>query len=316
MKNQKLFYAIIIYLIIGVNSEILSQEKNITIVVKRNDDKSVDISYEKKLPGSYYLNLELINLTNSYSSGYNGVVDSYSGNLLSLKPVNTDNHINFSYKISYTMGNHKAKIDSLFTYMLPIKTGKKVKIQEASFLGEKYFGSEKPLNWKSYVIRTKEPDTIFAMRKGIVVKIVDDFTEDVTSGKVYTSKQNYVVIEHNDGSYASYSGLNKNTMFVKLGQTVYPQSKIGILERFGDDDYKLHFSIYQLFFVDLNRENQTLKSQKSALKYITPYFITKSAVGILENNSEYTSEITETVLFQEFSKREKKNYSKNPDAFK
>lgn len=316
MKNKKLLYAIITYLIIGVNLKILSQEKNISIIVKRNNDKSVDISYTKKVPGSYYLKLELINLTNSYSNGYNGVINSYRGNLLHLKPINNKSSINFSYTFSYTMGNNKAKIDSLFTYTLPIKKGMNVKIYEASFLGERYFGSEKPLNWKSYAIRSKEPDTIFAMRKGIVVKIVDDFEGNSSPEIAYTSKRNYIVVEHEDGSYASYKGLNKNTLYVKLGQTVYPHSKIGILENFGGDYYKLDFSIYQLHFTDINRKNQTLKSQNSGLKYITPYFLTNKGVVILENNNEYISELNETILFEEFSKREIKKYLKNPNDFK
>ena len=81
--------------------------------------------------------------------------------------------------------------------------------------------------------------------------------------------------------------------------------KLGILENFGGDYYKLSFSIYQLFFTDINRKNQD-----SGLKYITPYFLTKRGIVILENNNEYISELNVTILIEEFSKREIKNYSK------
>ena len=45
-------------MVITVNQKLLSQSKNIEITYKRNDDKSVDISYTKKLPGSYYIDME------------------------------------------------------------------------------------------------------------------------------------------------------------------------------------------------------------------------------------------------------------------
>lgn len=310
MKKQKL-YGMILLLIMGVNWLALAQEKNLTIVVKRNNDKSVDILYDKKLPGSYYIKLDLINLTNCISNGYKGTVSGYSGTLLRLKPNQNDNHINFSYNYSFILGNPTAKPDSLFTYTLPFKKGKKVKVEEASNLGEKYFGSEKPLNWKSYYVKLTAPDTVCAMRKGTVIRIVDEYDSDAGLGKVYTNKQNYVLVEHGDGTYANYSGLNKNSIFVKLGETVYPQSNIALVEKFDDGMYKLNFSIYSMYFVNFDKGSETFSTYKSPLKYITPYFLTSEGIDTLENRNEYTAEINEMVLFEEFSKRDKKKYIKN-----
>ena len=64
---------IIFSTIISLNFNILAQNENITINFKRNLDNSIDFNYEKKLHGSFYLNIEFGNLSNAYSKNHTAV---------------------------------------------------------------------------------------------------------------------------------------------------------------------------------------------------------------------------------------------------
>lgn len=314
--KKRVHYLLIFLTIIGFSYNLISQEKNIEITYKRNEDKSVDINYKKRLPGSYYLKLEFTLLKNCYQSTFKGVIKNNSGNITRLRPINKNEHINFSYKYTTIIGNPNSKVDSLFKYVLPFKKGKKVTIDEATNLGEKYFGSERPVNWKSYIVYSESPDTICNIRKGIVVKITDKYESDTLLEKSYTSQRNRIIIEHADGTYASYTGFKKNSIFAKLGQTVYPQTKLGIIDIFNTGKYRLSIAIYHLIDSNLkNPEKQNLKNKKNRYAFLTPYFITENGTEKLKARKEYTAISNEKILFKEFTKREMKKYKKNPQIF-
>lgn len=293
-----------------------AQNKNITITFKRNADNSINFRYEKKLPGSFYLNIVFNNLQNCNKRTYKGVIKNNSGNLFKLKPVNKDKPINFSYKYSYTRGVPNPKTDSLFTYSLPFKNGKAITILESSNLNQTYLGSEKPSKWKSYIINRSVSDTVCSMRKGMVVKIVNEFNTDTTTQYSYKSNMNSILIEHTDGTFASYKGFKKNSFFVKLGQTVYPQTQLGVLDAFSKDTFRLYFNIYYLTTNILNtKKKTTVKGYKSNSEFLTPYFYTTNGTQQLKNRTHYIIGFNNNILFKEFTKREKKKYLKTPELF-
>jgi len=315
--KKNILYLITFFTVISINHELLSQNRNIEITYKRNSDKSVDISYTKKLPGSYFVKLEFTTLTNCLESSIERVIKSSSGRLVKLNPTNSKENINFSYKYYTIRGIPNPKADSLFNYTLPLMEGNNVKIHEASNFGEQYFGSKKPTNWKSYIVYRNNSDTIYSMRKGIVVAITNKYVADTIFKKGYTSKKNTIIIEHSDGTYASYSGFKKNSIFVKLSQTVYPQTKLGLLEIFNTGKYRLDFSISYLIDNNIeNQEKQNLKNRKSKYAYLTPYFLTENGFEKLKHCKKYTVTSNEKTLFKEFTKRERKKYKKNPQTFK
>jgi hypothetical protein len=323
MANQisiKIKNRIICSLLLVINFHLFAQVQNITINRTVKEDKSIDLNYEKKLPGSYYIVIEFSNVINCYTNEYKGVVTGYSGRLLNLKPINTQQGIGYSLKYSAVMGVPNPKVDSLFQYALPFKIGKKVKINEAGNIGEKYFGSEKPANWKSYVVHFKNPDTIFSMRKGIVVKLTNEYDDDASITKHYTSKRNSIIVEHEDGTFAEYKGFKKNSFKVKLGQTVYPQTQLGTIELFNksENNYRFDFCIYYLFNVKSvgNNEKQTFKNNGSRYKFLTPNFLTSEGLTTVESKKEYTTFFNETILLQEMTRSEKKKYLKDPTLFK
>lgn len=311
MKIKKLF--IIAFLFSQI---IYAQKKNIEITYEIKSDKSIDFYYKKNVPGSYYVTLEFDELTNCNNSNTHKKVIKYSsGFLFTLKPSNKNKGISFSYKIKYIIGNPDPKIDNEIIYALPFKTGKTVKILEASNVGEKYFGSKKPIDWKSFIVYSNEPDTIYSMRKGVVIKVIDKYINDDKLNKTFTSERNRILIEHIDGSYASYKGFDKNQIFVKLGQKVYPHTVLGKLEKFNKTNYRLDFNTFHYLENLLDDKKSTLKNRNHKTKYLNPNFFTDNINKKIESRESYNVSFNEEIKLQEFSRREKKKYKKKPNAF-
>ena len=318
MKFKTLFLFTLL-LSIAINSNIFAQDSKVTIEksINSNDtDQSITLNYIKRDPGSFYIYLDFSNVTNCDVTNYKTVIKGYSGQLLTLKPLDDKKGIGYSLRYYTIIGEPNPKVDSLFHYVLPFKKGKICKIAEASFLGEKYFDQEKPKNWKSYVINSKTADTICSMRKGIVVKI-DNQYENSALSMVYTSKRNSITVEHSDGTLATYKGFKNNEIFVKLGQTVYPQTGLGVIEHFNTNNYRADISISFLFDKNISSiEKQTMQNYKSKYEFVTPYFVTENGIEKLVSNKEYTSVCSETELFEEFTRSEKKKYLKDSTLFK
>jgi hypothetical protein len=332
MKTIKL----IVLILLLYSSKNYSQQKDIEISYERNKDNSVDINYTKNAPGSYTINLKFPILENSNQDDFHTVVKHGSGTLLTLLPNTPNEHIGFSYSSSYARAAVNSKVNKNFTYLLPFKKGKTVKIIEAYSINEKYFKEKKKNTWKTFIIDTKSADTIRAMRKGIVIEIIDKYEADFTTDKKYTSKLNKIIIEHEDGTYGNYKGLNKDSFFVKLGQTVYPNSKLGVLNPFGKSNtessdeieleltdsgvldlasklrYRLYFHVG--YYVNKGLINKKIKTKRK-YEYVNPIFNTTNGVTHIKHGLKYTSEVTLENVKEEFSRREKKKHKKNPQLF-
>jgi hypothetical protein len=314
MKTMKISTFVIIAFF--CSQIICGQHKKIEVTHKIKNDNSIEFYYKKNIPGSYYLKLEFDNLTNCNDRrAYEKIIKHSAGSLFTLKPSNKNQGISFSYKFIYTAGNPNPKIDEDIVYLLPFKTEKSVKIFEASNVGEKYFGSKKPIDWKSFIVYSTKSDTIYAMRKGIVVAISDTYNNDATFKKVYTSERNSILIEHIDGSVSSYKGFDKNQIFVKLGQEVYPHSFLGKLEKFNTPNYRLDFSVFHYLKNLLDTEKSTLKDRDHKVQFLDPVFFIENANKKIKSRETYQVLCNENIKLQEFSRREKRKYRKEPKFF-
>ncbi len=182
-------------------------------------------------------------------------------------------------------------------------------------MGEKYFGFQKPIDWKSFVVYSNKPDTIYSMRKGIVVEITNEYDDDNKFNKTYTSKRNRILIEHKDGSYASYKGFNKHQIFIKLGQKIYPHTPLGKLEKFNKTNHRLDFNTFHYLGNLLDEKISTFKNRNHKTKYLNPFFFINNTNKRIKSKESYTVSFNEKIKLQEFSRREKRKYKKNPKNF-
>ncbi len=301
-----------VFLGLSINFNLLAQNKVVTIKTERNSDKSIDFYYEKTLPGSYYIIIEFNRLENANKSTFKKVVKHYSGKLFNIKPIDENRGISFSYKFKYSIGEPNPKVDSLFQYTLPFKRGSEVGVMlNKNFFGEEFLESEKKPSWYSLKFFSKSTDTVLCTRKGVVVKIRDEYNDNSKNGKIVTTKSNSITIEHADGTLANYYGFKKGGIIVKLGEKVYPHTKLGLVKKYND---KYSF-IFRQFYISDNKtiynEDRKLKDIAKGKKYVIPYFKTSNGSEQLESKKIYTVEFNEDVFFKEFSKREKKKYLKS-----
>jgi len=284
-----------------------AQEQQVNITYKINTDKSVDFSYEKPDPGTYTVMLKFNNLTNSTGQSeqvFN--IKGYSGNFLTLRPQNKEQGIGFSYRYSYIRGRLDPKYNAGFVYLLPYKKGSKVTATETVWIGSKYFGKTSPEDWKAYRFYTNNEDTVTAIRKGVVVEIKDLYDTEKMDGVEFTNNANKIVIEHPDGTLATYTDFKKGTIMVKLGQTVFPETALGINSKVnGRGRFNISLSIIYL-------KTSDLESTNSLYGFVTPHFDTSdSGDTILITQKEYTAADTPEIIGKELSKKELKKALNN-----
>lgn len=300
MRNKHLCALLLLSLLFSTSA--FSQK--IKITPERNNDNSVTFRYEKNVPGSLTVTVEFSQLSNASLGNYSGVVTNDQGILFVLRPNDKKRSIGFSYRAGSIRGNPSLKADSLFTYALPFIEGDSVMVREIGYAGE-LWGGEKPNNWKAYRLMPKYNDTICAARKGIVIEVVNEHDTINKSDEVkYSSntKYNGIKVEHADGTIASYSNFAKNEIFVKEGDVVCPQTRLGLLMKNKEGKKQsLRFAISYLSSkkIELDRK----MTDQSHYKYLTPYFLTQEGVLQLEPKRKYAVIISDEILNKEQKKK-------------
>lgn len=304
--NKKSIITLSLICLFAVNAN--AQEGKLKVTQTNNPDRSVRFNFEKTDPGAHTLVLnfkELSNSSGSETQSFN--VTGYGGSFLTLNPINKNQGIGLSYSYRYFRGKFKPKYNADFVYLLPYDNDVQVKASESSFVGATYFGNTTPEDWKVYRFYTKDEETVTAARKGVVVEIVDEFESD-NGNAHYTSKTNHLIIEHADGTLATYRGLKKGSFEVKLGQTVFPGTKLAKNSKYGTkDQFNISLMISYLKDKDAGTGKQTVATAKSYYGFVTPKFFTAENQNVvLENGGFYTVAQSKEIIQKEFTKRELK----------
>jgi len=302
----------IIIIILFISQFSFAQNNILRVTSQRNNDKSLTFSFNKKEHGSFFLSLWFTELSNSHSRGYNNVVKGLNGRLFTLKPDDENQGIGCSYRTWYIRGVPNPKFDANYTYLLPLGGTQSAVMRTMTNVNSMYFGSAKPKGWNAYLFYVNVGDTAFVSRKGIVVKVTNNYPNDTLNIISYQSKVNQVLIEHTDGTLASYKGFAQNSIMVEEGQTVFPRTPLGIISAYDNRGQgQLRFSVYYLNYTNPETENNnTFKNKISYYAYIEPYFLTKNGSVKLESGESYKTVISKEIIFQEFTKRELKKLRK------
>tara|TARA_B100001093_G_scaffold519727_1_gene610096 strand:+ start:170 stop:1093 length:924 start_codon:yes stop_codon:yes gene_type:complete len=285
---------------------------DIEINYTQNQDNSVSFNYLKSIPGTVFLVMDFENLsnTNQIMRQVKALKNS-SGLVVKLKPTNNEEQIGFRYSYKYYRGNINSKIDRNYPYILPFKKNAKVAPLELYSIQNVYMKTKLPNGWKSYSFSFDSPQIVKGIRKGIVVDIKSSFDIDTTREKDYYSAQNSIEVEHKDGTVAVYQGFDKNQIYVSIGETIYPQTKLGELSKFDSRNlYRLYLSV--ICYKTIKEKN--IRSIESIddyeIAYITPKFFQNNKIIQVESNTDYLVQFDEKTLFKEMRKREIKKFKK------
>ncbi len=214
--------------------------KSVYIFVKKYD-KYITIFVRNKNPYSITMNIK-----GEYKNfGYSGTKHTFS-----LKADSTKEYLKLykkqgtsSYSLSYSwiIGSLDAIHDDSYIYRLPYARG------SSHMVSQGYNGkvTHKGINRYAVDFAMEIGTKIYAARDGIVVDVKDD-SNRVGYGEEFAKYGNFVTIEHDDGTFATYYHLKRNGAYVRVGESVKRGDHIG---KSGNTGYSsgphLHFEVYK-----------------------------------------------------------------------
>ena len=282
---------------------------NVSLSSNRASNNSVEIRATVKGYGSYTAFVKFSRLENATCENEITIPILGSGTVYTMRPLNPQKPIIYGYTYRIVRGLVDPKVKTDFVYRLPYSTTKTTRVKSLGNFSEKHFGGSNTENWHSYQFILEKGDTVFAARKGIVVQITDEHdTQDLGGEISMSSKQNQVLVEHADGSIARYGVLEKENIFVKEGETVYPNTPVGLAGSYDGIVYQLRFSV---FYRTKNKSsNPKFENSPTSTAYIEPIFATTNGNTTLNPKERHTPVINNEILTKEFSKKELKKWEK------
>lgn len=272
---------------------------------------SLEINATKRPLGSYTVLLVFSELQNTRQGRtFRTVMRNNSQKLLTIAPVNAEQPVDCAYRYSYVRGYHSPKLDSAFVYRLPYSTAREgAEAYELSNLNERYFEGKPRRGWKAWQFLLAEGDTVFAMRKGVVVEVNDGEAEAQKGMEAtFRSKKNDVLVEQPDGTLCQYSVLENGSICVKVGETVYPGTPLGRAGAYYEGGERQVRTL--VYFPEENkryRENDRENSSMFEYVYYNPHFATPEGILQLNNRGRYRAVSSPELVQREMTKKEMKD---------
>ncbi|MBU1217568.1 M23 family metallopeptidase [bacterium] len=165
--------------------------------------------------------------------------------------TNDANPYSYTLKYSWILGSQNANHDESYVYRLPFATGSAYRVSQGFNGKTTHFGHSQYAIDFAMDIGTK----IYAARDGKVAKTKSD-SNTRGIGREYSKYGNFVTIEHNDGTFATYYHLKQHGAAVKVGDVVQRGDFLGYSGNTGySSGPHLHFAVFTL---DSRTKTQTL----------------------------------------------------------
>lgn len=286
-------------------------------------ERRVDVHYEKSINSAEYTfratnpNLcdytvkvdvtDLLGLSTPASLPFIGSVRPGTTSLFTLKPSSPNSTGGtFRYRYTYFCGRMLSTDPKPFVYVLPVSPGKPHLVQETQYIGTALGLKDEALaRFYSLSIQMTAGDSVFAARRGVVVRRVDGLTH-TQKNQVYVRDVNQVDVFHSDGTFSRYARLKSGSMPVQDGEQIEVGQFIGLVSDELGPRPQLFFSVYYLPGID----SQAHKSYRYV--HIRPRFaaLNQETGDFLVPGNTYEAIRPLELVTQEMSKREIKRYVK------
>lgn len=221
------FLSMKMILLISILSLLFSSFQEKPTVEVFNVEKESSIEVHAKNTNPYPVTIELeIEMTNLSSSKRLPLVQALAREsevkLTELTVKKQSERWGFSTSYKYYMGSIFADHNDNYVYRLPYQLGGEYRVAQA------YNGDFSHSGTLAYSIDFNMPEgtPIYSARSGIVVELEEGFSEGGAE-KYYEDKANYVMVVHNDGTFAEYSHLQQNGVAVSVGQRIRTGQLLG-----------------------------------------------------------------------------------------
>jgi len=172
---------------------------------------------------SVKLMLDLTNLRSVNGNNKVFVIPAQSEKikLTDLVVINSRKAYGYKSNTIYNYGNHNQReYDINFSYQLPFKTG------ESYLVGQGYNGSTTHQNKNALDFEMSIGTEIHAARGGIVISVVENNNQGCAREEC-KKYNNFIIIQHEDGTFAEYVHLKQNGVIVAPGDLVIAGQHIG-----------------------------------------------------------------------------------------
>lgn len=221
-----------------------NESKNVEVTSVKSDN-TFHINAENKNPFSITLTIKVTgkNFKLNTRQPVTKVIDGNSTkHLVSVYADDNGKSFEFNTNYNWVMGDSRARHNDSYIYALPYKTGESYRI------GQGYDGSFSHSGDIRFSIDFMMPlkTQVHAARGGRVVQVYEDSDRGGASEE-FKETSNFIIVEHNDGTFAEYAHLSKNGVLVNPGQKVFEGQIIGFSGNTGySSGPHLHFMVVKV----------------------------------------------------------------------
>ncbi len=218
-------------------------------LVKVYSEENADGAFEFYIDSDHtipvWLNLEfenLVNLRADVELPYRALIEPgvEGKHLFTLEPTERSGRRGYSISYSYARGDpREVEHDDDHVYLLPFEHGRKYRVTQGYHGEFTHYGENKYALDFDMEIGTP----VRAARGGRVVEVKQDSTVGGPSPR-YEGRANYILVQHDDGSYGNYVHLDHNGAVVEPGDRVEAGQHIGYSGNTGrSSGPHLHFDV-------------------------------------------------------------------------
>lgn len=204
----------------------------------------VDVIVDNRIVGDVTISFSLT-LENMRVEGADPEAESFvvrggeSRRLFSLRPVDPSRPDRYRYRWHWRHGDATARPDDAWVYRLPYEPGESFRVLQG--YGGNFSHSGEETNALDFDM--PEGTRIVAARDGLVIAVRDCNSEGAATAE-YKGRDNFVLVQHSDGTIASYRHLRHGGAAVRAGQRVEAGALLGLSGNTGFSSRPhLHFMV-------------------------------------------------------------------------
>src|SRR5262249_50312845 len=143
--------------------------------------------------------------------------------LVWLRPISPGKTWHYAWHSNFTWGSPRAHHDANCVYQLPFASGSAFRVVQGHDGGFSHTGEDR------FAIDFGMPEgtPVLAARGGLVVLVRDGFDVGAPDPSL-RKKANFVFVRHQDGTLGEYVHLLKDSIRVKVGDTIETRQKIAL----------------------------------------------------------------------------------------
>jgi len=222
----------------------ISAQQTVNVYTERKGPNvSLYADNDEVIPMTVFVELDITGMKSTLDNNKGAVVvppKTKKFLLTTASPSPRSREMTFGMNSETYEGDMVIPTDKEYNYSLPFEEDKKVQVYQG------YNGTYSHKGKKAIDFGLNIGDKVFAARGGIVYKVEERFSKACPdeSCKEYN---NYVIIYHEDGTFAEYVHLKKDGASVNVGDTVGQGDLIGYSGNTGwSSGPHLHFMVYRM----------------------------------------------------------------------